>query len=81
MKVGGVTRTIDKLGRVVIPKSMCKALNIHAEDELDFTLEGERIILRKCQSGCVFCNGAEGLVIFNGKPVCARCQSALKEMD
>ena len=61
MKVGGVIRTIDKLGRVVIPKSMCKALNIQAEDELDITVEGERIILKKYENGCIFCNRTEGL--------------------
>ena len=76
MKVGGVIRTIDKLGRVVIPKSMCKA-----EDELDITVEGKRIILQKYEPGCVFCNHGEGLVIYNGKHICARCQSAIKELD
>lgn len=81
MKVGGVIRTIDKLGRVVIPKSMCKALNIQADDELDVTMEGERIILKKYENGCIFCNHTEGLVIFNGKHICARCQRALKELD
>lgn len=81
MKVGGVIRTIDKLGRVVIPKSMCKALNIQAEDELDITVEGKRIILQKYEPGCVFCNHGEGLVIYNGKHICARCQSAIKELD
>ena len=81
MKVGGVIRTIDKLGRVVIPKSMCKALNIQAEDELDITVEGERIILKKYENGCIFCNRTEGLVSCNGKHGCARCHSALKEME
>ena len=80
MKVGGVIRTIDKLGRVVIPKSMCKALSIQAEDELDVTMEGERIILQKCRNGCVFCGSADKLVVFNGRKVCASCVDSISSM-
>ena len=81
MKVGGVIRTIDKLGRVVIPKSMCKALHIEENDELDVTMEGERIILQKRCDGCIFCNSTVGLVIYNGRKVCAACVQSLKSMD
>ena len=81
MKTSGTIRKIDQLGRIVVPKSMCKALHIEVDDELDVTMEGERIILKKYENGCIFCNRTEGLVIFNGKHVCARCHSALKEME
>ena len=80
MKIGGVTRPIDKLGRVVIPKSMCKALGIHADDELDVTMEGERIILQKCRNGCIFCDSTERLVLFNGRKVCGACVESLSNM-
>lgn len=80
MKVGGVIRTIDKLGRIVIPKSMCKALGIRAEDELDVTMEGERIILQKCRGGCVFCGSSDRLVVFNGRKVCSSCVDSISAM-
>lgn len=80
MKIGGVIRTIDKLGRVVIPKSMCKALGIQADDELDVTMEGERIILQKCRNGCVFCDSTDRLVLFNGRKVCGACVESLSDM-
>ena len=56
MKTGGVIRKIDGLGRIVVPKSMCKALHIEENDELDITMEGERIIVQKCRNGCIFCD-------------------------
>ena len=80
MKVGGVIRTIDKLGRIVIPKSMCKALGIQAEDELDVTMEGERIIVQKCRNGCVFCGSSDKLVVFNGRKVCGSCVDSISAM-
>jgi transcriptional pleiotropic regulator of transition state genes len=81
MKTGGVIRKIDGLGRIVVPKSMCKALHIEENDELDITMEGERIILRKRQDRCVFCDGAEDLMIYNGRKICPACVKGVKSMD
>jgi transcriptional pleiotropic regulator of transition state genes len=81
MKTSGTIRRIDGLGRIVVPKSMCKALGIETNDELDITMEGERIILQKRRNGCVFCNAADGLVIFNGRKVCAACIKSLASME
>lgn len=80
MKIGGVNRTIDKLGRVVIPMSMRKALGIQIGDDLDVTMEGERIILQKCRNGCIFCGSTERLVLFNGRKVCGACVESLSNM-
>jgi transcriptional pleiotropic regulator of transition state genes len=81
MKTSGTIRKIDQLGRIVVPKSMCKALHIEVDDELDVTMEGERIILQKRCDGCVFCNSTVGLVIYNGRRVCAACVQNIKSMD
>ncbi len=81
MKTGGVIRRIDGLGRIVVPKSMCKALHIEENDELDITMEGERIILRKKRDGCVFCDRAEGLLIYNGRKICPACVKGVKNLD
>lgn len=81
MKTSGTIRKIDQLGRIVVPKSMCKALHIEVDDELDVTMEGERIILQKRCDGCIFCSSTVGLVIYNGRKVCAACVQNLKSMD
>ena len=47
MEKSGITRRIDELGRIVIPKEIRKNLKIHDYDELDIFLDDESIILNK----------------------------------
>lgn len=42
-----VTRKIDNLGRIVIPKEIRKIFNINLGDELEFILDREILSLRK----------------------------------
>lgn len=50
MKETGVTRRIDELGRIVIPKEIRKNLRIKNSDPLEFYVEDSSIILRKHSS-------------------------------
>ena len=43
----GVTRPIDKLGRIVIPKEIRKKYNIKDGDVIEFGCQGGEITLRK----------------------------------
>ncbi len=47
MVKSGITRRIDELGRIVIPKEIRKNLKIRSSDELDITIDGDNIILNK----------------------------------
>ena len=47
MMKSGITRRIDELGRIVIPKEIRKNLKIRDSDELDINIEGNTIILNK----------------------------------
>ncbi|GAB6552191.1 AbrB/MazE/SpoVT family DNA-binding domain-containing protein [Bacillus cereus] len=47
MKATGVTRKIDKLGRFVIPKELCKTLNISPKDSIEMFTEENCVILKK----------------------------------
>ncbi len=80
MKSTGILRSVDELGRIVLPKSMRQSLDIAERDQLEIYTEGDRIILRKYQPACIFCDRTEGIVIFNGKRVCRDCLSELKQM-
>lgn len=51
----GITRGLDDLGRVVIPKELRRKLAIRFGDEIDFTLEGTSIRLSKVTVGCRRC--------------------------
>lgn len=44
-----MNRHIDKMGRIVIPREICKALNISTNDNLDIEVIGTKIVIRKYQ--------------------------------
>lgn len=47
MKSTGMSRKIDELGRIVIPKEIRKNANIHNGEELDIYVDDRKIILKK----------------------------------
>ena len=47
MKTTGITRRIDELGRIVIPKEIRKTLRIKDGESLEIYVENENIILKK----------------------------------
>jgi transcriptional pleiotropic regulator of transition state genes len=52
MKATGVTRKVDELGRIVIPKELRNTLGIKEKSPLEIFVEGD-IILQKYQPGHV----------------------------
>ncbi|WP_029423378.1 AbrB/MazE/SpoVT family DNA-binding domain-containing protein [Alicyclobacillus macrosporangiidus] len=77
MKATGVVRQVDQLGRVVLPMELRRTMDIHEKDGLEIFTEGDRIILRKYEPGCIFCNEAEEVREFRGKMVCEKCREEL----
>jgi AbrB family looped-hinge helix DNA binding protein len=62
--------TIDRAGRVVVPKTLRTALGLKGGDEVEITLEGERIelvpaarkvSLREAPGGLLVADGGVGL--------------------
>ncbi len=47
MRITGIVRKIDELGRIVLPKELRKNLNIHTGDDFQILVEEEKIILEK----------------------------------
>ncbi|OUB93398.1 AbrB family transcriptional regulator [Bacillus thuringiensis serovar medellin] len=47
MKSTGVTRKIDELGRIVLPKELRRTLGIAEKDPIEIFVEDEKIILQK----------------------------------
>ena len=50
MKSIGVTRIVDELGRIVLPKELRKTLGIAEKDPIEIFVEDEKIILQKYKS-------------------------------
>jgi len=79
MKPTGIVRKVDSLGRVVLPKEMRRTMSFSAGQEMEISIDGENIILRKYNKGCVLCGGEDGLAVFSGKPVCDKCVEQIKQ--
>ncbi len=77
MKSTGIIRKVDELGRIVLPIELRRVLDIAEKDELEIFTEGDRIILQKRQTSCVFCGSAKALTVFKDKHVCEQCARSL----
>ena len=73
MKTTGIVRPVDGLGRIVLPIEIRRNLDIQERDQLEVYLEGDRIVLRKHESTCVFCGSSRGLAEYKGKNACREC--------
>lgn len=49
MITSGITRKIDELGRIVLPKEIRKTMNINTGDDFQISIEENRIILERYQ--------------------------------
>ncbi|KAA0793551.1 AbrB/MazE/SpoVT family DNA-binding domain-containing protein [Bacillus sp. BB56-3] len=71
MKATGITRKIDELGRIVIPKELRRTLNIDIKDPMEIFTEEDSIILRKYESNmaCMITGKVsnKNISLFNGK--------------
>lgn len=71
MKSTGITRKVDELGRIVIPKELRRVLKIEEKDPMEIFVENEKIILQKYKAGLA-CHvtgevSEKNLVLANGK--------------
>ena len=73
MKATGFIKKIDEMGRIVIPKSVRKALDVEVGDGLQFFLEDGAVVLKKLSVGCVFCGSETDLKELNEKHICCEC--------
>ena len=55
MKATGIVRKVDSLGRIVLPIELRRTLGIGELDPLEIFVDGEKIILRKYEPACTFC--------------------------
>lgn len=77
MRYTGITREVDSLGRIVLPKELRRSFEIKEKDALEIYVENDYIILRKQRSSCIFCGNEDHLIDYKGKKVCRTCLSQL----
>ena len=79
MQSTGLVRRIDKLGKIVVAKEMRKVMGLPAGTPMEIYVEGEQMILKKYEPGCIFCGEVEDVERFKGKNICSKCMAKLKE--
>lgn len=76
MRATGVTRKIDALGRVVIPREILKNLDILLGDPMEFFVEDDKIIVKKYEpkNTCVISGviADDNINICNGKIILSK---------
>ena len=78
MKSTGVVRKIDELGRIVLPSELRRVFGIHEGDELEISVDGEKVILQKRHDVCVFCGSDGPSIEFQGRLVCEGCLTEMR---
>lgn len=77
MSSAGIPRTIDRLGRIVVPVEFRRALGIGDHDLVEISLDGDRIVMIKLERACTFCGTSVDLREHRSKLVCANCVAQL----
>lgn len=80
MKTTGIVRQVDGLGRVVLPIELRRSLDIQERDQVEIYLDGDRVILKKHETACLFCGNSRGLSEYKGKVVCRECIKNLYQL-
>ncbi len=80
MKSTGVVRRIDELGRIVLPIEIRKNLNIENRDAVEIFVDEDKVILKKYEPACIFCNNADDVILYHNKLVCRECVAKLQEV-
>ena len=75
----GIFRTIDRLGRVVLPAEIRNTMKIGEHAPLEIFVDGNKIVLKKHLPCCIFCGNGERLTDIKGKKVCKTCLEEVKE--
>lgn len=76
-------RTVDRLGRIVVPAEIRQALQLGPGARLGFALDDTTLVLEPVGPRCVFLhsqNGTEELAKVNGRLVCEECRQGLMRL-
>ena len=75
--MSAIQRTVDELGRIVLPADMRESLNLNAGDSVDLVLGQDCLSLRKSVPCCISCRGTKALHrLPTGKYLCQTCLDA-----
>ena len=71
---------IDNLGRVVIPKSIRKALDVEANSEISMYVEDKKLIITKGYQSCSISENKYVTYQLKDKFLCSNCINDIKSL-
>lgn len=77
MKSTGMVRKVDDLGRLVIPSEIRREHLVESGTPMEIFIDGESIILKRYNPGCIFCGENRTLVRYREQLVCPECIKVL----
>ena len=80
MKSTGIVRKVDSLGRIVLPIELRRVMGIDIKDPIEIFVDEGKIILKKYQPACMFCENANNIVTFKDKKICQSCLDELNSL-
>ncbi len=79
MRNTGVRKTIDDLGRIVLPKEIRTSLGFDIRSTVELYVDEDKLIITKSKSACIICGSNEDLVDYKGKAICQECVDDLQK--
>lgn len=75
MKETGIVRSLDDLGRIVLPADLRRHMEFLDNDPVDiyFDSDTKSVIFKKHAISCVFCGDRDNIIQFRGKKICPNC--------
>jgi transcriptional pleiotropic regulator of transition state genes len=73
----GVVRSIDPLGRLVIPKEIRDKLGFSPGEPVQMSVSGNTVVVEKYKEACLICGTTTDLFQINGKNVCLSCAAKI----
>lgn len=70
---GKMTRPVDEMGRVVLPKETREKLGLFHNCPVEISTDGNIITVKRFEKACVFCGAIKNLKLFKGKYICPGC--------
>ncbi len=77
MKAVGMTRKVDRLGRVILPKQLRESLEIETGDSVEIYIKEDLIYVKKHRPACIFCEGTDNVRKYIDKNICEDCLAEL----
>lgn len=77
--MAGIKRSIDKLGRIVLPKEYRDTYGFRENSVVEITpVSSDMITIRLLTRNCFFCRSSENLSPYRDVYICRNCLNTLK---